>query len=453
MFQNLSQKLTAIFDRLGKRGLLREEDVVQALREVRVALLEADVALPVVKSFLDEVKTKAIGQDVLNSVTPGQMVVKIVHDHLVSLLGTDAVEVNLATTPPAVILMAGLQGSGKTTVTGKLAYYLNHKRRKKVLVASTDIYRPAAREQLALLASQAGVDSLSIVQDEHPLTTAKRALQEGRLGAYDVLIVDTAGRLQLDEALMDEIAGLKDALNPIEILLCGDAMMGQEAANVAAAFHARLQLTGCVLTRLDGDARGGAALSMKAISGCPLKFVGVGEKIEQLEPFYPARMADRILGMGDVVSLVEKAMEVVSQEDAAVIEKRFMQGKFDFNDLDRQLQQMQKMGGMSGFMSMLPGIGKFADQLEGAGMNDGLLKRQQAIIRSMTLKERRDYRLLNASRKRRIAMGAGTTVQEVNRLVSNYLKMLDAMKRINKLGRKGFLRHGLKGLLGGPQHP
>jgi signal recognition particle subunit SRP54 len=447
MFENLSDRLGQVFAKLRKRGALSEEDVNAAMREIRVALLEADVALPVVKDFIDKVKEQAIGQEVIKSITPGQMVVKIVHDHLVEMLGGEGTGLNLATTPPAVILMVGLQGSGKTTSTAKLAKLIKEKNNKKVLLASTDIYRPAAREQLETLGQQAQIDTLDIIADEKPQAIAKRAYEKAKLEGYDVLFVDTAGRLHIDQELMDELAQLRKFLKPVEIVLTADSMTGQDAVNVAKSFHEQLGLTGIVLTRIDGDARGGAALSMRAVTGCPIKYVGVGERIDQLEPFHPERIASRILDMGDVVTLVEKAAETIDEE-AEAIAKKMQQGQFDFNDMAVQLRQITKMGGFSSLLGMLPGVGKFKDQIQQSGIDDKLIKHQIAIIQSMSAAERQDHRLLNGSRKRRIAMGSGTTVPEVNRLVKQYMDMLDTMKRLKKLGQKGLMRHGLRGLFG-----
>jgi signal recognition particle subunit SRP54 len=447
MFQNLSDRLGQVFAKLRKRGALSEEDVNAAMREIRVALLEADVALPVVKDFVEKVKEKAIGQEVIKSITPGQMVVKIVHDHLVEVLGGEGSGLNLATTPPAVILMVGLQGSGKTTSTAKLAKLIKEKNNKKVLLASTDIYRPAAREQLEMLGQQAKIDTLEIIANEKPQAIAKRAYDKAKLEGYDVLFVDTAGRLHIDKELMDELSDLRKYLKPVESILTADAMTGQDAVNVAQSFHKILGLTGIVLTRIDGDARGGAALSMRAVTGCPIKYVGVGERIDQLEPFYPERIASRILDMGDVVTLVEKAAETIDEE-AEAIAKKMQQGQFDFNDMAVQLRQITKMGGFSSLLGMLPGIGKIKDQIQQSGIDDKLVKRQIAMIQSMTGAERLDHRLLNGSRKRRIAMGSGTSVPDVNRLVKQYMDMLDTMKRLKKLGQKGLMRHGLRGLFG-----
>lgn len=447
MFTNLSDRLGQIFDKLKRRGALSEADVVAALREVRVALLEADVALPVVKDFIEQVKEKAVGQDVLKSVTPGQMVVKVVHDHLVEVLGSENVELNLKSISPVVVMVVGLQGSGKTTSTAKIARLLATKHRKKVLMASTDIYRPAAREQLAVLGKQAGVSTPDIIEDEKPLAIARRAYETGKFENVDVVFLDTAGRLHVDEPLMAELTEIRDDLNPSEILLVADAMTGQDAVNVAKTFQDRVGLTGIVLSRIDGDARGGAALSMRSVTGCPIKFSGTGERIEEIEPFYPERIADRILDMGDVVTLVEKAGETLDREEAEKLAKKVQKGKFDLDDLASQLRQISKMGGLSGLMGMLPGIGKMKNQIKDAGLDDKMVARQLAIISSMTPAERRNPDLLKASRKRRVAAGSGVTVPEVNRLLKQYQQMRLAMKRMGKLGEKGIRRHGIKGLL------
>lgn len=444
MFDTLTGKLGTIFDRLRGRGVLSEDDINDAMREIRIALLEADVALPVVKDFIGEVKTQALGSEVLRSVTPGQMVVKIVHDHLVALLGSDASELNLRATPPAVILMVGLQGSGKTTSSAKLAKFLG--KSKKVLMASLDIYRPAAMEQLQILGQQIQVATVPIVAGEKPDAITKRALKMGREEGFDVLILDTAGRLHLDETLMQEVAQVRDIAKPVETLLVADAMTGQDAVVIAKSFQEKIGITGLILTRLDGDGRGGAALSMKAVTGCPIKFAGMGEKVGQLEVFHPGRVADRILGMGDVVSLVEKAAENIDQEAAEKLAKRMEKGLFDFNDMAAQLDQMGKMGGLSGIMGMLPGAPKIKDKLSQAGMDDGMIGRQVAIIRSMTLKERRDAHLMNASRKKRIAAGSGTSVQDVNRLLKQFQEMQTMMKRMKKLGKAGLMRQGMQAL-------
>jgi signal recognition particle subunit SRP54 len=448
MFQTLSGRLTGIFDRLRGRGALTESDVVAALREIRIALLEADVALPVVKTFIEELREKAVGQDVTRSVTPGQMVVKIVHDHLIHMLGSEAEPLNLLAPAPLAILMVGLQGSGKTTTTGKIARLLTQKHGKKVLMASLDVYRPAAQEQLASLGRQLQIETLPIVEGENPLAIAQRAMATGRLQGFDAVLLDSAGRLHIDETLMAEVAAVKAQTNPVETLLVADAMTGQDAVTIAKAFQEQVGITGIVLTRVDGDARGGAALSMRAVTGCPIKLMGVGEKLDQLEVFQPARIAGRILDMGDVVSLVERASEAISADDAEKMARKLQKGTFDFNDLATQLEQMLKMGGMGALMGFLPGMGKIKDKIKEAGMDDHVIRRQLAVVRSMTRAERRDYRLLNASRKRRIAAGSGTTVAEVNRLIKQLQQMQQMMKQMGKMGKMGLMAQGLKGLFG-----
>ena len=446
LFENLGDRLTGIFSRLKKRGALREEDVTAALREVRIALLEADVALPVVKDLVNQIREKAVGQEVLQSITPGQMVVKIVHDHLVEVLGGETQALNLDVAPPAVVMMVGLQGSGKTTTTAKLARLLSEKHRKKVLMASTDIYRPAAREQLATLGTQISVGTTSIIQDETPLEIVKRAHEQARLEGYDVLFVDTAGRLHIDDELMAELEGLESFLKPSEIMLVADAMTGQDAVTVASHFKERLNVTGITLTRIDGDARGGAALSMRSATGCPIKFVGVGEQIDQLEVFHPDRIAGRILDMGDVVSLVEKAAETIDQAEAEALSKKMQSGVFTLGDMEQQLLQVGKMGGINGLMGMLPGIGQMKNKMSEAGLDDKMVARQIAVIRSMTRQERLNTKILNASRRRRIALGSGTTVQDVNKLLKQYTEMSRVMKQMKKLGKKGLARQGLGAL-------
>lgn len=447
MFDALTGRLGAIIDRIKGRGALTEADVKAALREIRIALLEADVALPVVKDFIAHVQEKAIGQEVLHSISAGQLVVKIVHDALKDFLGQEVVDIELKATPPIVILMAGLQGSGKTSMTAKLANYLTIKQKRKVLMASLDVYRPAAREQLQTLGQQCHVDTLPIQQDEKPLAITKRALQSARLEGYDVLLLDTAGRLHIDQVLMDEVVAVRDLAKPAEVILVADAMTGQDAVNIAKEFDEKVGTTSIALSRIDGDARGGAALSMRAVTGKPLKFLGTGEKPAQFELFHPDRIATRILGMGDVVSLVEKAMENVDQEEAEKLALKMQQGQFDFNAMESQLLQMTKMGGISSLMGMIPGINKFQDKISQAGINDNFIQRQIAIIRSMTKKERKDARLINGSRKKRIALGSGTSVQDVNKLLKQFRDMSDMMKRMQKLGKRGFLRQGLQGLM------
>jgi signal recognition particle subunit SRP54 len=446
MFESLSTKLGSVFDKLRGRGALVEADVDAALREVRVALLEADVALQVVKDFVAGVKLEAIGQQVVRSVTPGQMVVKIVNDKLVETLGSTAVELNLRATPPVAILMLGLQGSGKTTTSAKLAKRLAQKDRKKVLLASLDVRRPAAQEQLAVLGRQVEVETLPIVAGQDPVAIAKRAMDVGRNEGYDIVILDTAGRLSIDDELMAEAASVRDAVGPTESLLVVDALTGQDAVNTATQFNARLGVTGIVMTRVDGDQRGGAALSMRAVTGKPIKFVGLGEKMDALDVFYPDRIAGRILGMGDIVGLVEKAQENVAAEDAEKLARKLKSGEFDFNDMLSQLEQLRKMGGLGGVMNMLPGVQKMKAQMANANIDEKVVGRQTAIIRAMTKKERRDSKLLNGSRKRRIATGSGTSVEEVNRLVKQFMEMSRVMKQMGKLGQKGMMRTGIANL-------
>ncbi len=450
MFESLSNRLGEVFDRLTRRGALSAADVEAALREVRVALLEADVALPVVKDFIDVVRERAVGQDVLRSVAPGQQVVKVVHDHLVETLGVEAVEINLRASPPVPIMLVGLQGSGKTTTTAKLGRWLRERYKKKVLMASLDVRRPAAQEQLAVLGHQAEVATLTVVVGEPPAAIASRAMQTARLEAYDVVLLDTAGRLHVDDELMEEAAAVGGAVSPVETLLVADAMTGQDAVNVAAAFHTRIGLTGIILTRVDGDARGGAALSMRAVTGCPIKLIGVGEGLDALETFHPDRLAGRILGMGDVVSLVEKAQETIEQEDAERLARKIQKGKFDLEDMAKQLAQMRKMGGLEGVMALMPGIAKVKKQMAQANVDEGVIVRQEAMISSMTPKERRRPQIVKASRKQRIAAGSGTSVQEVNKMLKQFQEMQRMMKKVGKLGKKGLLRHGMPAMPGPP---
>ncbi len=450
MFDSLQERLSGVFDKLTRRGALSEADVTAALREVRVALLEADVALPVVKDFVDGVREKAVGAEVLRSVTPGQMVVKIVHDHLVETLGSESVGIDLQAVPPVGIMLVGLQGSGKTTSCAKIAKRLQEREKKKVLMASLDVRRPAAQEQLKVLGEQALVATLPIVPGEPPVAIAKRAMQTGALEGYDVVLLDTAGRLAIDEELMAEVAAVRDAAKPHESLLVADAMTGQDAVNVAGTFKDRVGLTGIVLTRVDGDARGGAALSMRAVTGCPIKLIGVGEKLDALEGFHPDRVASRILGMGDVVSLVEKAAETIEAEEAEKLAKKLQKGTFDLDDFAKQLQQMQKMGGLSSLMGMLPGMNSAQmQQIKNAKLDDGMIKRQLAVLSSMTSKERKKPEIIKASRKQRIAAGSGTTVQDVNKLLKQHKDATRVMKRVQKMGKKGMMRGGLGGLMGG----
>ena len=428
MFDNLSEKLSGILDRLTRRGALSEADVDAALREVRRALLEADVALDVARAFVDQVKKRAVGVDVIKSVTPGQMVVKIVHDELIATLGSDAKPIDLNAPAPVAIMMVGLQGSGKTTTTAKVAKRLTERVNKKVLMASLDTRRPAAMEQLAVLGRQASIDTLPVVEGQKPAQIAKRALEAGRLGGYDVVLLDTAGRTTLDDEMMSEAADVKRAANPHEVLLVADALTGQDAVNLARAFDERVGLTGIVLTRVDGDGRGGAALSMRAVTGKPIKLIGTGERMDALEDFDPARIAGRILGMGDIVSLVEKAATSIDREQAMRAAERMRKGQFDLSDLREQLTGMAKMGGMTGLMAMLPGVAKIKNQMAERNLDDSVLKRQMAIIDSMTPGERKVPDILKASRKKRIAAGAGTKVEEINKLLKMHRTMADMMK-------------------------
>jgi len=451
MFDGLSGRLGEIFDRLRKRGALTESDVGEALREVRVALLEADVALPVVKDFIGQVRERAVGQEVLRSVTPGQMVVKIVYDHLVEMLSggeetpspsLEDVGIDVGNNPPAGVLMVGLQGSGKTTTCAKLAVRLKKRARKKVLMASLDVYRPAAQQQLAVLGEQTETATLPVIMGERPLAIANRAMDTGRREGYDVVILDTAGRLHVDEAMMEEATSVKEAVRPVETLLVADALTGQDAVTLASEFHGKVGISGIVLTRVDGDGRGGAALSMRAVTGRPIKLMGVGEKIDAIETFQPQRIAGRILGMGDVVGLVEKAAETIEHEDAEKLAKKLAKGEFTLEDMADQFRQLRKMGDLKGLMGMIPGIGKMKQQIDQANIDDRMVARQEAIILSMTPAERRNPKILNASRRRRIAAGSGTTVQDVNRLLKQHQQMSKMMKKMGKLGKRGPLGGG-----------
>jgi signal recognition particle subunit SRP54 len=448
VFEALSDKLSGVFDRLRTRGSLSEADITEALREVRLALLDADVALPVVRDFIAKVRERAVGAEVLSSVTPGQQVVKIVNDVMIEALGGEgAVPINLNAAAPVAILMVGLQGSGKTTTAGKIALRLKDRLKRRVLLASLDTQRPAAQLQLAQLAEQAGVPSLPIVVGQTPVQIASRAMDVGRREGFDVVILDTAGRLSINQELMDEVRDIRAATNPAETLLVVDAMTGQDAVNTAKAFNDALSVTGIVLTRMDGDARGGAALSMRAITGAPIKLIGVGEKQDALEDFHPERVAGRILGMGDIVGLVERATETIDQAEAEKLAAKMMRGKFDLEDYASQLRQISKMGSLSGVLGMLPGVGKIKQQLESADLDTKILKRQAAIISSMTIKERRTPDIIKANRKKRIAAGSGTSVQEVNRLLKQFDDMSTMMKKMSKMGQKGLMRHGLGALM------
>ena len=446
MFDNLSERLSSVLDRLTRRGALSEADVEEAMREVRRALLEADVALDVARAFTEQVKARAVGVDVIKSVTPGQMVVKIVHDALVETLGGESQAIDLNAPAPVVIMMVGLQGSGKTTTTAKIAKRLSEVQKRKVLMASLDTRRPAAMEQLAVLGKQVAVETLPIVAGQTPVQIAARAKEAGRLGGYDVVLLDTAGRLTLDEELMREAAEVRRAASPHEVLLVADSLTGQDAVNLARSFDQRLDLTGIVLTRIDGDGRGGAALSMRAVTGKPIKLIGTGEKLDAIEDFYPQRIADRILGMGDIISLVEKAATTIDAEKAARVAEKMRKGAFDLSDLRDQLTQMKNMGGMSGLMSMLPGIAKMKNQLAERNLDETVLKRQMAIIDSMTPQERRNPDVLKASRKRRIAAGSGTKPEDINRLLKMHRTMADMMKAMG--GAKRGPMAGLANMLG-----
>ena len=453
MFDTLTERLGDIFERLRKRGALSESDVSAALRELRVAMLEADVALPVVKKLVADITEKAAGTEILRSVTPGQMVIKLVHDHLVEMLGGETAGLNLAAPPPMAIMMVGLQGSGKTTTTAKIGKRLQEREKKKVLMASLDVARPAAQEQLKALGEQASVATLPIVVGQQPVDIAARAMQAARLGGFDVVVLDTAGRLHVDEQLMNEISAVRDNTGPVETLLVADAMTGQDAVNVAEGFHERVSLTGIVLTRVDGDARGGAALSMRATTGQPIKLIGVGEGLDALEEFHPDRIASRILGQGDIVSLVEKAAENIEQEEAERLARKMQKGNMDLDDMAAQLRQMRKMGGLSGLMTLLPGVSKVQQQMAESKIDPKLLIRQEAIISSMTPKERKNPKIIQASRKRRVAAGSGTSVSEVNKLLKQHLMMAKMMKKVGKMGKKGLMRHGLPGMPGGGFNP
>jgi signal recognition particle subunit SRP54 len=447
MFEGLSDRLSGILAGLTRRGALTEEDVNAALREVRRALLEADVALEVVRSFTDKVRTRAVGAEVIKSVSPGQQVVKIVHDQLVEMLGADAETIDLNAVPPVAVLMVGLQGSGKTTTTAKIAKRLSDRQNRRVLLASLDTRRPAAMEQLAVLGKQVGVETLPIVAGQSAVQIARRAMEAGRLGGFDVVMLDTAGRVTVDEALMTEAAEVKAATHPHEVLLVADALTGQDAVNTARAFDERLGVTGIVLTRMDGDARGGAALSMRAVTGKPIKLIGTGEKVDALEEFHPSRVANRILGMGDIVSLVEKAAEHIDQEKALRAVEKMRKGKFDLEDLRDQLAQMEKIGGIGGMLGMLPGIAKMKNQLENANLDDRIIKRQRAIIDSMTPAERRNPDILKASRKKRIAAGSGVKVEDVNKLLKMHRSMADMMKAMGS-GKRGGIGAALGNMFG-----
>ncbi len=454
MFDTLSGKMTGVFDRLRARGALSEADVAEALREVRLAMLDSDVALPVVKEFVGRVRERAVGAEVLESISPGQAVAKIVNDALVEALGgAGAVPLNLAAAAPVPILMVGLQGSGKTTTSGKLALRLGGRERRRVLLASLDTQRPAAQLQLAQLAERAGVPSLPIMAGQTPVQIALRAMDTGRREGFDIVILDTAGRLSIDEALMEEVRQIRAATNPAETLLVVDAMTGQDAVNTARAFNEAVGVTGIVMTRMDGDARGGAALSMRHVTGAPIKLTGSGEKLDALEDFHPERVAGRILGLGDLAGLVERASDTLDHEESEKLARKMLRGKFDLDDYAAQIRQISKMGSISGILEMLPGMGQMKSQLAGKDLDTRVLKRHTAIISSMTKAERRTPEIIKASRKKRIAAGSGATVQEVNRLLKQFDDMSTMMKRINKIGAKGLMRHGMSALMPGGMAP
>jgi signal recognition particle subunit SRP54 len=447
MFKNLNNTLSNIFKNLTSRGVLTESDINNVMREIRIALLEADVALTVVKEFIEQVKLKALGAEVINSIQPGHMVIKIVQDALEEILGSESQAINLSTRPPAVIMMVGLQGSGKTTNSAKLGLYLTKKHHKKVLLTSLDIYRPAAQKQLEVLAQNEQLSSLSIIDQEQPIDITNMALKRAREESFDIVILDTAGRLQIDEALMQELVEIKNVANPIEIMLVADSLLGQEAVNIASTFNEKLALTGIILTRIDGDGRGGAALSMKYKTGCAIKFISTGEKIADFEEFHPKRMASRILGKGDIVTLVEKAAENIDAEEAKKMSEKMLSGRFNFNDLLKQLRTMKKMGGASFLMNMIPGMSKLTEKMSDLNIGDKTFIKQEAIILSMTKKERANPALINPSRKKRIAAGSGTTVQDVNIIIKQQFQMEKMLKKFGKMDKKTMAR-SLMGKMG-----
>ena len=448
MFESLSNNLSKIIDKITSRGLLTDSDIDQTMREIRIALLEADVSLSVVKELINNIKEQAKGEKVFKSISPGQMVVKIVHDELVKIMGNKLSPINLSVTPPAVIMFVGLQGSGKTTSSAKLALWLKQKQHKNVMLASLDTARPAAKEQLETLAKQINASSLPIIANESAIDIAKRALAAAKSSINDVLILDTAGRLHIDEELMDELVQIKKLTNPIEIILVADSLTGQDAVNVAKSFNEKLSLTSLILTRLDGDSRGGAALSIAYNTGCPIKYIGIGEKMNEFQEFHPERIASRILGMGDIVSLVEQASANINQADAEKMAAKLQKGHFDLNDLLSQLRNLKKMGGISSMLGMIPGMGKLKDKLGQANMNEKNLKHQEAIILSMTEEERRNFKIINGSRRKRIAAGAGVQVQQINQLINQFQEMSNMMRKFGNMDQKSMMRSGLGKLLG-----
>ncbi|MBF0213661.1 MAG: signal recognition particle protein [Magnetococcales bacterium] len=448
MFDSLSDRLESVFKKLKGQGSLNEKNIRDAMREVRMALLEADVHLDVVKSFVARVREKSLGHEVMSSLTPGQQVIHLVHKELIQVMGGVNERLNLAAQPPVVVMMVGLQGSGKTTTTAKLAKRLLEKDRRKPLLASLDVYRPAAMDQLATVGAAVGAKVMPTSPGENPREIAKRALQSARTGGFDVLLLDTAGRLHIDTELMNELVDVSELVKPTEILLVVDSMTGQDAVNVARSFDEKLNVTGVILTKTDGDARGGAALSVRHVTGKPIKFLGTGETMDGLEPFHPDRVASRILGMGDILSLVENVMEKVDLKETSKLQEKLMTSVFTLEDFLAQMQQIKKMGPLDELMAMIPGV---KQAMKGRDMNvdERHLKRVEAIILSMTPVERRKHQLLNASRKKRIAMGSGTSVQEVNQLLKQFIQTQTLMKRFGKLGNKGFMRGGIPGLGGG----
>ena len=444
MFDSLSDNLNKIFSKLTGKGFLKEEDIDLALREIRVALLEADVSLAVAKEFTKKIKDQALGKEIIKSVSPGQMVVKIVNDCLVELLTHEGSKLNFSATPPAIFMMVGLQGAGKTTICAKIAN--KYQSSKKILLASLDIYRPAAKEQLAVLAKNANVSSLEIIANESPIETTKRALKEAKLKSYDLVILDTAGRLHVDDELMDELIKVKALAKPVETLLVADSLTGQDAVNVAKSFNEKVGITGIILTRIDGDSRGGAALSMSFVTNCPIKLLGTGEKLSEMEEFHPDRIASRILGMGDIVSLVEKASEVMDQKASEKMMEQIKKGQFDLNHLADQLKNMNKMGGIGSIIVMIPGLGGLKDKIADAKIDDKVIARQLAIISSMTKMERRNPKILNAARKIRIANGSGVNVSDVNRLLKQHMEMANMFKRFGGMDQKSMMRSGIKNL-------
>ncbi|CAK6537149.1 MAG: signal recognition particle protein [Candidatus Midichloria mitochondrii] len=444
MFDYLSKSLGEIFEALKKKGVLTESDINTALRKVRIALIEADVALPAIKHLIEQIRVKALGTEVLSSITPGQMIIKIVHDELVSMLQSDKTNLKLNYPTPIVFVMVGLQGAGKTTTTAKLALHLRQKYKKKVLLASTDTRRPAAQKQLEVLGKQINIETLPIAEEDTALQITNRALSEAKSGNYDVLIVDTAGRLGIDEELMLELNEICQIAQPQEVLLVADCMIGQDSVNVAEAFNEQVSLSGIILTKTEGDARGGAALSMKFITGCPIKLIGVGEKVNDLEEFKAESIASRILNMGDIISLVEKMKDIVDEKESEKLAKKLQKGRFDMNDLLAQLKTVKKLGGVGSLIGMIPGFGKLKASAEQIKQGEEMFKRQEAIIFSMTDFERRNPKLINPSRKNRIARGSGTSIQEVNRLLKQYLEMNNMIKKMSNMDPSNLKRLGSK---------